>query len=1043
MATKPLDHLKLEALNREVTPWLPILNHTEVKSQLEPIENVPLKIEDLSKRLLSNEDRSYMDIYLTQEEGEPKVSLDPPYRIRSIQKIGPKLWTLVLGMITIPTLTKVMGTMILMALIIPLANGDEHEGPYRTVLPDEDPMFIMTDHSEIHEIENNHENFTLSIQTSRSGPFVMVATDHKIQGYHKITNIVDLAPFALEAHNAYKFLEEHNSKEDYSSKLGWKVPFQENIKTKYEYLLYPFKIDYDECKVTCPILNSSILHEIEQVREGMETFQDQLESPDLSYVWINTQQKEHIIAGWTWKQIYAYQLEIDGIKIYPENKDTMTNIANCTAFKDGNPIDETDIGHVYRYYERGTYNWHRAYQLEAAMNANYKCKVMVPQEENSVKKSHNDQNCMCVRYKQTHKYNENKIESRALTDSFKDFITDIEIEDWRMVSNPNQTITLLTENFGDSGMMSPTFPKIDKVMLKAKRTQFLTEKDVTRLEMSTENAGELKASTVMKGLTKLMVSHPRMITGTHEQIQEMLKGKPGDIKLMKSATDYAHTALPVEVLNMKSLEIRASKQNKLHSEAQNPDAVFALNNIHSPMIVRRNNGIITVEPKDHKPINWQEVSQSGKASDAEIGIREARHHILEYKEFQKEVLPKIMDTIVIPPDLFNHMNVNTEAETIIIPQHRGTYVEIDIFVPIFMQQSTRKYQIGALPYHYSHKTNEFTRKELPEQLNFNPTKGPSKQTGEPETPCEMAMVQGTDHLETCPNEATKLEEINELFSFSNYRIFLIGKIGTASISCPSARLRWIPFNHQVQLVLLHKSCFLETRMGRFNLHILPEHNMVTNGISSTLLLAYDITDPWIPTKNTRWVLLIIILAIIGTIGLTMITGIAMIIKSNPWFMIMKGEVPDTKKVRILKYVKTKLSERKEKGKDKSKDRDMNQPQENSYENLSDIDQDLDHNDPGYQSFFYRNYGDELEGYQTVIRNKKAHPEANLKPSDIHPQYLANALAKTKEAIRRHEETDPTGELELPMIEVHAFQPKSRPQLPEPPCEIQHGIPARH
>ena len=105
-------------------------------------------------------------------------------------------------------------------------------------------MFTLTDHAEIHEIENTHENFTLSLQTSSLGPFVMVSINQRIQGYHKITNIVDLAPFALEAHNAYKFLEEHNSKDDYSSKLGWKVPINENVQTKYEYLLYPFKIDF-------------------------------------------------------------------------------------------------------------------------------------------------------------------------------------------------------------------------------------------------------------------------------------------------------------------------------------------------------------------------------------------------------------------------------------------------------------------------------------------------------------------------------------------------------------------------------------------------------------------------------------------------------------------------------------------------------------------------------------------------------------------------------------------------------------------------------
>lgn len=46
------------------------------------------------------------------------------------------------------------------------------------------------------------------------------------------------------------------------------------------------------------------------------------------------------------------------------------------------------IGHVYKYYDKGTYNWHEAYKLEAAINQQYQCRVMIPQEERGVRKSH-------------------------------------------------------------------------------------------------------------------------------------------------------------------------------------------------------------------------------------------------------------------------------------------------------------------------------------------------------------------------------------------------------------------------------------------------------------------------------------------------------------------------------------------------------------------------------------------------------------------------------------------------------------------------------
>ena len=145
-------------------------------------------------------------------------------------------------------------------------------------------------------------------------------------------------------------------------------------------------------------------------------------------------------------------------------------------------------------------------------------------------------------------------------------------------------------------------------------------------------------------------------------------------------------------------------------------------------------------------------------------------------------------------------------------------------------------------------------------------------------------------------------------------------------------------------------------------------------------------------------------------------------------------------MKFLKYVKTKLSERNQKDNDKDRNQDKDQQKEDSYENFSEIENDLEYNDPEYQSYFYRTYGDEISRYQTAIRKPRNNPQATLGQHEINPQYLADALDKTKEAIRKHE-TDPEGELELPQIEVHHFKPKPKAQWPEP--ETQHGIPARH
>ena len=149
----------------------------------------------------------------------------------------------------------------------------------------------------------------------------------------------------------------------------------------------------------------------------------------------------------------------------------------------------------------------------------------------------------------------------------------------------------------------------------------------------------------------------------------------------------------------------------------------------------------------------------------------------------------------------------------------------------------------------------------------------------------------------------------------------------------------------------------------------------------------------------------------------MITGVAVIIKTNPWFMIMRGEVPNSKKMRIHRYVKTKLSERKQKANEKDQNQDKKQQKENSFENFSEIENDPEYHDPEYQSYLYKTYGDEISQYQTAIKKPRNNPQATLSKRKINPKYLADAPVKTKEAIRKLEETDPEGELELPQSEV--------------------------
>jgi len=101
------------------------------------------------------------------------------------------------------------------------------------------------------------------------------------------------------------------------------------------------------------------------------------------------------------------------------------------------------------------------------------------------------------------------------------------------------------------------------------------------------------------------------------------------------------------------------------------------------------------------------------------------------------------------------------------------------------------------------------------------------------------------------------------------------------LNCPDTALRFSTFNHEINIFLIHSSCFLNSEHAKIN----PSTISLPSDIGLSKLLAYNLTHPindWIPKSEDRFYLQIATCSGLAILSILFLSSILYLIAKKPW-----------------------------------------------------------------------------------------------------------------------------------------------------------------
>ena len=325
--------------------------------------------------------------------------------------------------------------------------------------------------------------------------------------------------------------------------------------------------------------------------------------------------------------------------------------------------------------------------MRAAINKQYVCKIIVPNHEDTDKEQQDNNLCSCVRSKQRKQYEKNELEAKILNNQLASVLQNVQIEDWRYRTGGSK-VTFIDTNFPTPE--NPGYHNIDKKKLGQLRESYVNNENLTKLRIPRDAVQELKTRDVAKVIAKAIITNPTLTANLHKKMKELVSGK-------------------TEVTIVPTKTIIAS------------DSTFSnqMNKMFPNFIINRKNQVITIDQKNKTTIDWKQLEKSNKDEEAETGIRQARKQVLSIKEFNYNILPQMVNQTKIEKDTIRS-RIAEDEDTIIIPERKGSYIELKIYIPVYWPSPSRVYTTAALPQEYRKSTNTYIIKDIPKEISLLP-----------------------------------------------------------------------------------------------------------------------------------------------------------------------------------------------------------------------------------------------------------------------------------------------------------------------------------
>ena len=762
------------------------------------------------------------------------------------------------------------------------------------------PLFDTTAEASLTEVKKG--NFTITLETFHKNPYIKTSIETQSQSYAINTQIVDISDLAISSHNALKFLTSHNEQQTYKKQLGFKskppspdVLFKGETlykESQFEYAKYPEKVGYSDCSLVCPIMDATLPASPLQLNEAAEIHNLTKEDS----MWIKTTQTTTKKESWSWEQVYNYNIAWGGEQIYPNEGQEGVFLpfrmkTQCTAYKDGNPVDHEKIGYIYQYYaDDGSYHRTEPYRLEVAVNPDWECTVSVPNKDISYSHYQDDNTCICVRLKSNHIHETNKIEASNILHSLSRLVNDPPIETWRIkTTSPTSEL----EEVNDK--IIPRYTRENKDKANMIQQGYLSETDLTTLRLKPIRSRALKKRDIFSGLLKVLMSNPSLLTNLHQHM-----------------TDHSYRDPNSQTMSTKRVI--------------GSDQTFAdnLNGIFPRFKIQKKGNIIKVSDKHKNQPNWEDLDKSTTDLQAAEGIRQARRSNVNLKVFKERVIPNILSNMVIPKSSLGKAEIVMDADTITQATYYGTYVSIRTLIPIILPKTTRIYKIAAMPHDHDPVTGKYITKDLPDEIVMIP--GSTNKPFNVTSRCQQEVMKDAGTLQHCQNKEISYDEMHKLMTIGNdWSIYLIKDIGEITISCPRSKLLWFNLLKHINVFIMKNTCLLQ---GPGELQIPPStentSTLDSNDDSDTIcLLSYNLHKDWIPATSHRWIIQIVTASVMAVTICVLIICIVFLCWKKPWYCRVNLQQP-TKTHQLAQVLRKQLETVENKNKNNSRDSGLEQ-----------------------------------------------------------------------------------------------------------------------
>lgn len=705
-----------------------------------------------------------------------------------------------------------------------------------------EPLFTTTEEPTAANIEN--KNLSITVETYRHNPYLRTESTVRTPTYKEYIHLIDVKMMSIQKSNAKKFLDAHRAQIQYEQQLGFKAEKiqqrSNSTEKQQEFFLHKDLLGYQQCQLVCSILKAGLPATRDQLLQAAKILN--LKEP----MWINTTHTATMRSSWKWKTgMYDYKVTWGNKTIFPPSSSEFEDNISCQAYRKGQPVSPDKIGFIYTYYNQDhEYDSHRPRRLDTTMSSTGFCKVIVAETDHAMDHHWDDQHCVCTRNLSQKIIMNHHLEAKRINQQLDEMIDQDIIEDWRF-----KTISPKTFLGQVNGTVAPRYVNVDQEKLTQMKKKYLIASDLTDIIMEEDQPKELKMkdfqNTLLQGMLKTLLTNPSLIKKMHEKTEQFASKQP-DTELVDTA------------LLMGASEKLAEEMNNMH-----PDFYFATQG-----------NKISVIPAKMIKFNWEGFNLTDEISVE--GLRYATNTVLNELHFRKEVLPTLLRNIHLPAEQDGD-NIDFQRKTIIKVGFHPSFIELRSYVPIFLDKKTKMYTLISLPHNFDKESGKYIAKGVPKIVLENPE---AHKMLNLTSKCKLEIYKNDGKLDDCQNVEVQYQDINELLQMNEFSVYLITQIGETSISCPGLTMQWFSFTSEVNVVMIHRSCFLQT--SKYNLQIVPSITTYSQGNPILFLLAYDFPTQWMPHLQTRFVMQIITAVVVVILLALVLAAIVVVIKKKPW-----------------------------------------------------------------------------------------------------------------------------------------------------------------